>query len=165
MKTYEFSLRFDVSECQLNRDQIDDRLFEAGCDDALVRHGRKGEVLLEFSREDNAALDALMNAKQQVLAALPGARILEAKPDYVGPTDIAKFYDVSRQRIQSILRDKTLGVHAMTCVGNTQIFRLVTVIDVLEEAGTLIENDALREAAFAASQLNRETDVNAYGAV
>lgn len=158
MKNYEFSLRFDVSVCQLSRDEIDDRLYEAGCDDALVRHSRVGEVLIEFSREEHSALNALASAKQQILTALPQARILEAKPDYVGPTDIAKFYDVSRQRIQSIIHDRLLGVHAVTCVGNTQIFRLATVIEALEQVGTVIGDDAIREAAFAALQLNREND-------
>lgn len=83
---------------------------------------------------------------------------MEAKPDYVGPTDIAKFYDVSRQRIQTIIHERQLGVHAVTCVGNTQIFRLATVIEALAQVGTVIEDEAIREAPFAALQLNREND-------
>ena len=158
MNKYQFALRFDVSDCQLKQDQLDDLLFEAGCDDALVRHSRKGEVQIEFVREASHALEALTCARDQVLRALPHARVLEAKPDYVGPTDIAKFYNVSRQRIQTLISEKQLGVHAFTCVGNTQVFRLVTFIDALEECGTQLEDSTLREAAFAASQLNRERE-------
>lgn len=158
MKTYQFALRFDVSECQLEQDQLDDLLFEAGCDDALVRHSRKGEIQIEFEREAENALEALTGARHQVLRALPNARVLEAKPDYVGPTDIAKFYNLTRQRIQFLISEKQLGVHAVTCVGNTQIFRLVTFIDALEECGTQLEDSTLREAAFAALQLNRERE-------
>ncbi|MBG24329.1 MAG: hypothetical protein CMF22_12870 [Idiomarinaceae bacterium] len=158
MNKYQFALRFDVSECQLEQGQLDDLLFEAGFDDALVRHSRKGEVQIEFEREAENAFEAFTSARDQVLRVLPKARILEAKPDYVGPTDIAKFYNVSRQRIQSLISEKQLGLHAVTCVGNTQVFRLVTFIDALEECGTPLEDATLREAAFAASQLNRERE-------
>ena len=158
MKSYEFSLRFDVSACNLTRDEIDDRLYSAGCDDTLVRYGRKNEVLIEFSRDSDSAINALLQAKQQVVGVMPNARLLEAKPDYVGPTDIAKVYNVSRQRIQTILSSAALDVHALTSVGNTQIFRLARIIDAFERIGTACKNDSLREAAFAAFQLNRESD-------
>lgn len=51
MNKYQFALRFDVSECQLEQDQLDDLLFETGCDDALVRHSRKGEIQIELSEK------------------------------------------------------------------------------------------------------------------
>lgn len=157
MQNYEFSLRFDVSASDLTQDLIDDRLYAAGCDDALVRHGRNNEVLIEFNRASDSAINALLQAKQQVLVAIPSAILLEAKPDYVGPTDIAKYYNVSRQRIQAILSSTKLDVHPLTSVGNTQIFRLAKVIDAFEQIGTSCEGNTVREAAYAALQLNRQT--------
>ncbi len=155
MKTYEFSLRYDVSACHLSIDQIDDKLYEGGCDDVLIRHGRKHEVIVQFTRSAPAANKALEQAHQQVQAALPCARLLEAHPDYVGPTDIAQIYNVSRQRVQSLMHTKAAGVHAMTSVGNTQIFRLGTVIDEFANLGMRVNNETLHEAALAAMQLNR----------
>ena len=97
-------MRFDISACQKSIDAIDDLLFEAGCDDALVRHGRKGEIQIDYNREAESALMAFEMAKSEVLCALPGARFLEAKPDYVSPSDIAANYQISRQRVLKIMQ-------------------------------------------------------------
>ncbi len=158
MKKYEFSLRFDVSYYEDDLDFIDDQIYEAGCDDVLIRHGRKAEVLIEFARDGLSAIQVLTEAKSQVLSALPKARLLEAKPDFVGPTDIADFYGISRQRVQVIVQSKLANVHAFTIVGNTQIYRLATVIDELAKHVKQDLDDSVREAAFAAMQLNLEAE-------
>ncbi|WP_290654786.1 hypothetical protein [Idiomarina sp.] len=155
-KYYEFSLRFDVSNCGKNQDQIDDSLFEAGCDDALVRHGRGGEINITFERQSSTALDAMQDAQKQVLLALPQAKLLEVKPDFVGPTDIARVYSITRQRVQALVNTKLSHVHPFTSVGNTQIFRLANVIDALDSQGRHHADEAIREAATAAMQLNRQ---------
>ncbi|MCH8500789.1 MAG: hypothetical protein LAT77_02635 [Aliidiomarina sp.] len=157
MKMFEFSLRFDISACQKSIDAIDDLLFEAGCDDALVRHGRKGEIQIDYNREAESALMAFERAKSEVLCALPGARFLEAKPDYVSPSDIAANYQISRQRVLKIMQTKGISIHPMTSVGNTQIFRLASVMNQLEKLGTPIVDASLYEAAQAAQKLNAET--------
>ena len=158
MKTFEFSLRFDVGPCGLSEAEFDVRLYTAGCDDALVAHNRKCEVLVEYEREADSAMAALEEAKREVLDGLPGAVFLEAKPDYVSPTDIAIAYEITRQRVQKIIQTKGVGVHPLTNVGNTQIFRLAKVINEFEKVGTSIHNVALYEAASAAFKLNREVD-------
>lgn len=154
-KCYEFSLRFDISSCCKNDDQIDDSLFEAGCDDALVRHGRGGEINITFERQSSTALNAMLEAQQQVLLALPQAKLLEVKPDFVGPTDIARVYSLSRQRVQALVNTKLSHVHPLTHVGNTQIFRLANVIDALDSQGRHHADPAIRETATAAMELNR----------
>ncbi|MFC0444221.1 hypothetical protein ACFOD1_02795 [Pseudidiomarina halophila] len=159
MNSYEFSLRFDVADCGLDHDEMDDRLFDSGCDDALVRHGRKAELLIEFDRQGATALETIETAKRQVIEALPEARLLEAKPDFVSPTDIAQVYGLSRQRVQILMQTQLARIHAFTCVGNTQVFRLVTVIDELTKQGKQDVDDTVREAAFAAMQMNRENEL------
>jgi len=156
MTMFEFSLRFDISACQKDIDTIDDLLFEAGCDDALVRHSRKGEVQIDYVRQAESALMALEQAKHEVLCALPDARFLEAKPDYVSPSDIAVSYQISRQRVLKIMQTKGWNIHPLTSVGNTQIFRLANVMTQLEKLGTPVVNVALYEAAKAAMKLNSE---------
>ncbi|MBR9907022.1 MAG: hypothetical protein GYB30_03100 [Gammaproteobacteria bacterium] len=160
MNKYEFSLRFDVAPCALSMDEIDDRLFEKGCDDALVRHSRRQEILLDFNRESSSAVEAFRVAYEQIKTALPQARLLEAKPDYVGPTDIACVFDLSRQRIQKILQTRASGLRALTSVGNTQVFRLSHVIDEFSKLGTLHVKEPVRETAIAAMQMNRMNDLD-----
>lgn len=157
LNTYEFGLRYDVAKCQLSADAIDDRLYLAGCDDALVRHSKKGELLIEFLRAAPDAKSAFDFAHQQILQALPQAQLLEARPDYVGPTDIAQFFDVSRQRIQLLLKTKAIHVHPLTSVGNTQIFRLSKVIDAFLPLGAK-PNPVIYELAQAARQINQSVE-------
>ncbi|MCC5854094.1 MAG: hypothetical protein JJU10_00240 [Idiomarina sp.] len=162
MKTFEFSLRFDVASCGLELHELDDKLFSAGCDDALIRHNRQGEVLIEYERAATTALEALEQAKQEVISGVPGAVFLEAKPDYVSPTDIAMAYQITRQRVQKIIQTKGIGIHPLTNVGNTQVFRLAKVMEEFRKVGTPICNPALYEAATAALKLNRDIELRDY---
>lgn len=47
IRTFEFTLNYYLREVSLSMDDIDDRLFESGCDDALVAHsGTSTECLM-----------------------------------------------------------------------------------------------------------------------
>ena len=52
-----------------------DALFEAGCDDALVGVGRRGEIALDFSRQAPSLEDAVNSAIAAVRAAIPNAEL------------------------------------------------------------------------------------------
>jgi hypothetical protein len=97
MKDYEFALRYHVGSMDLTTDQIDDALFEAGCDDALVSHNGAGLIELDFTREAESVAEAVESAMECVKNALPNSVLVEAKPDYVGVTDVAEYCKVSRQ--------------------------------------------------------------------
>ncbi len=51
MDVFEVELRFTVGKSALSMDEIDDKLYEIGFDDALVGHGGKGRVSIALSRQ------------------------------------------------------------------------------------------------------------------
>lgn len=55
-----------------------DRLFEAGCDDALVGLGQPGAIGLSFTRSGESAAKVIFDTIAQVTSALPeNARVLK----------------------------------------------------------------------------------------
>ena len=103
MNEYEFTLIFALSESQCDPSQYLDALFEAGCDDAVVGTGSQGMIALTFNRDADSASDAITSAIDNVIAAIPGARLVEAKPDMVGLTDVAEILGCSRQNVRKTM--------------------------------------------------------------
>jgi len=97
---WEFVLRFKLPEGKENPEEWLDRLFEAGCDDATVGTGKTGAIALDFSREARTAEEAVLSAIENVLAAIPGAQLLETRPDIVNLADLADIIGCSRQNIR-----------------------------------------------------------------
>lgn len=64
MKTYSFTIVLDLSAAE---DELADRLFDAGCDDATCGQ-QAGEVFADFDRQANdlesAVASAVSNVKQ-----------------------------------------------------------------------------------------------------
>tara|TARA_Y100001968_G_scaffold328041_1_gene374359 strand:+ start:3971 stop:4204 length:234 start_codon:yes stop_codon:yes gene_type:complete len=50
MKTFNVTIKFDLGESYMSRDNIDDLLFEAGFDDSLVSHSSTGQIAIEICR-------------------------------------------------------------------------------------------------------------------
>jgi predicted DNA-binding transcriptional regulator AlpA len=101
MNEYEFELLFKIN----NNEEIDvliDRLYEAGCDDALIGSGKAGVIGLSFTREAENASLAFESAIIDVKKAIPTATLMEAKPDYAGISDIAATIGCSRQNVLKI---------------------------------------------------------------
>ena len=100
MTEYEFTLTFTLPDGQDEPTQYLDALFEAGCDDAIVGTGIPGTISLKFNRDADSASKAVGSAIQDVMRAIPGASLVEAKPDMVGITDVAEILHCSRQNIR-----------------------------------------------------------------
>ena len=99
---YEFNLKFKLAPGDSDHDAIMHRLGECGCSDALVGFGVPGYVGLEFIRDAGSAEDAILSAARDAQAALPGAQLVEAGPDFVGLTDIADLLEMSRQNMRKL---------------------------------------------------------------
>jgi len=84
-------------------EQFIDALAEAGCDDATVGIGQQGRIVLDFTREAATALEAIVSTVQAVKAAIPGAELVEASPDFVGLTDVADLVGCTRQNIRKLM--------------------------------------------------------------
>lgn len=100
MTEYEFTLTFTLPNAQNDPVQYLDALFDAGCDDAIVGTGISDTISLEFNRDADSATNAVESAIHDVQVAIPGASLIEAKPDMVGLTDISEILDCSRQNIR-----------------------------------------------------------------
>ena len=90
MKTYTFTLVLSQSSPRID-DDIADRLFEAGCDDALpgVRHGVS---IVEFDREANSFHEAVMSARANVESADPRLQVCRVEPD-----DLVSMSEIGRR--------------------------------------------------------------------
>jgi len=78
---------------------LEDALFEAGCDDALINF-RNGTVYLDFTREAGCFDDAVICAIKDVESSTLPAKVIRMAPDnYVSISDIAKRLAVKRQTI------------------------------------------------------------------
>ena len=63
---YEVELKFSVGDNTLSMDEIDDKLYESGFDDALVGHDGEGKVSLSLSRQA-ASESALISSVQSLV--------------------------------------------------------------------------------------------------
>ncbi len=94
---YEFTLVLDgVDE---NTQSLEDALFEAECDDALINF-RNGTVYLDFDREGSSLEEAVLSAIQAVEGCGIGAKVIRTLPDdLVSISDIAKRLNKDRQLV------------------------------------------------------------------
>ena len=103
MNKYEFILTFSLPDVQDDPERYLDALYEAGCDDALIGTGQVGSIALEFVREAESAAAAVNSAIANVKDVIPGAELIEVKPDLVGLTDVAEILKCSRQNIRKYM--------------------------------------------------------------
>ena len=89
MPSYEFTLRFGLPKGENHTDALVERLFEVGCNDALIGTGRPGRIALCFCRKARSATDAISSAIADVKQAIPNAKLLETIPEPAGPTRVA----------------------------------------------------------------------------
>jgi hypothetical protein len=100
MKTFQFS--FVVSGLDPQADDFEDRLFEAGCDDALISV-IKGAVILDFDRQAGNFIHAMLSAYGDVRNA--GANVVRVEPDpMVTISDIASRAGTTRQYISLLAK-------------------------------------------------------------
>lgn len=94
---YEFTLVLDtVSDQTLG---LEDQLFEAGCDDALINF-RNGTVYLDFSREACSIEEAVISAINSVESSQLEAKVVRVLPDeLVTEAEIAKRLQEHRQTV------------------------------------------------------------------
>lgn len=101
MATWEFTLVVDGVDLQ--DEELIDRLFEAGLDDATVSR-TVGVQLIDVAREADTYAQALLSALRQLRAAAPGARVVRVEPDQlVTMAEIAERYGRSRESVRLLM--------------------------------------------------------------
>jgi hypothetical protein len=151
---YEFTVKFALPAGHAPTEDLVEHLGAAGCDDALVGIGQAGRIALAFTREADSAKNAIVSALAAVKTAIPGAKLLEVTPDFVGLTDIAECVGVTRQAMRKLMiahRDQfPPPVHE----GSAALWHLTPVLSWLQERGTYAIPSGLREVAHLAMQIN-----------
>ena len=128
MSEYEFILKFRLPDPKAGSEQFIDALAEAGCDDATVGIGQQGRIALDFNREAATALEAIVSAVQAVKAAIPGAELVEASPDFVGLTDVADLVGCTRQNIRKLMINNLATFPVAVHEGSQAIWHLRPVL-------------------------------------
>lgn len=96
-KLYQFTLVLDGVDDQTP--DLEDSLFEAGCDDALINY-KNGTVYLDFDREDVDLEHAIISAIKAVESTKLGAKIVSVAPEHlVSLSDIAERVSMTRQAV------------------------------------------------------------------
>ena len=99
MNTYEFSLV--LSGVNENTPDLEDTLFEAGCDDGLVCI-YNNTVYIDFMREANSYKEAVLSAIKNIESSSLNAKVISVDAgDLVGITDIAELSDISKKTISA----------------------------------------------------------------
>lgn len=143
---FEFTLKFAIPEA-LEPGQLEERLFEAGCDDAILGLGQAGRLALSFTREANSAEAALVSALKDVRKAIPKARLVEAGPDLVGISDIARLLDFSRQNMRKLIQTHLANFPLPLHEGKSAIWHLADVLEwFIQRQDRPVENSLVQVA-------------------
>lgn len=78
---HETSIKFEINDDSLTIDEIDDALFEAGFDDAIVSHSGDGRIAIELCRDATSYEDLVESVVVEVTAAFPSAKVIQASRD------------------------------------------------------------------------------------
>ncbi|WP_208123159.1 helix-turn-helix transcriptional regulator [Cysteiniphilum halobium] len=103
-ETYEFTLILQgVDE---NTPNLEDALFEAGCDDAIINF-KNGTVYLDFDREDENFEQAILSAIKDIESAHVNASVSSVAPEHlVNSIDIANRTSLSKQALSLYILGK-----------------------------------------------------------
>lgn len=151
---YTFTLKYRLSDDDGNQDSLVERLFSAGCDDALVGLGQPGRIALEFTREAGNARAAIVSALANVKLAIPSAKLVEAAPDFVGLTDAAEMVGMSRQNMRKLMLGHSSSFPAPVHEGSAVVWHLADILSWLQTKGSYTLEQALIEVAQTTMQIN-----------
>ena len=151
---YDFTLKFMLAPDDADADEIVERLGEAGCNDALVGIGHTGRLALDFTRAAGTAKQAIFSALEELKDAIPGAKLVEITPDFVGLSDVAELVGVTRQNMRKLMLAHNESFPAALHEGSAAIWHLSLVLKWLKECADYQIEPSLIEVAHMAMQIN-----------
>lgn len=161
MNDYEFTLKFAINDT--DAESVVNRLYESGCDDAIIGTGQHARVALNFIRSAQSAEDAISSAIRNVKDALPDAVLIEATPDFVGVTDIAEILGCTRQNVRKIVVTHRAAFPRPVHDGDTVIWHLASVLPWFMRQGKFKVEDRVLEVASINMQINVAKEMQAAG--
>ena len=151
---YDFTLKFALSNPQVDPQDYLESLYTHGCDDAIVRIGRKGSLAINFIREAKSAYVAISSAIIDVKKAIPPAIIIEATPDLVGLNDVAKILGCTRQNIRNLIVNNDRISPTPAYEGTPSLWHLAEILTWLRDEKMYSIDDSLLEVAKIAMEIN-----------
>ncbi len=151
---YVFTLKYQLADEDCDHDQIVERLFEAGCDDATIGIGQPGRIALAFRRESADAWSAIYTALRDVKQAIASARLVEAGPDFVGLTDVAEVAGVTRQNMRKLMLAHPSQFPLPVHEGNPSVWHLSDLLVWLTNRGGYSIGSDLLDVAKSTKQVN-----------
>lgn len=124
---FDFTLTFAISGLT-DTEALEARLFDAGCDDAIIGIGQKGRLALNFVREAESAKEAIMSALRDVKRAVPEAQLVESGPDLVGVSDMARLLAFSRQNMRKLIQTNPVSFPLPLHEGASAIWHFADVL-------------------------------------
>lgn len=147
MQEYSFTLKFNFQDDRTDPNSYIEKLYEGGCDDALIGVGKQGSIALDFMREAPSAFEAISGAITNVKKVIPTAILIEASPDFVGLTDIADIIGCTRQNIRNVILNDRARSPLPVYEGTPSIWHLSEVLTWLKEDKTYTIDEALLEVS------------------
>lgn len=151
---YNFTLKYQLPPDDSDQEELVERLGAAGCDDALVGIGQPGRLGLEFTREAMTAQAAMVSALSDVKRLIPGGRLIEAAPDFVGLTDVAEMLGMSRQNMRKLMSGHPGSFPPPIHDGAAGLWHLADVLGWLQNKGHYQIDASVMEMARITRQVN-----------
>jgi hypothetical protein len=155
MKEYDFTLKYRLGNPGEDAEKYLEALAQSGCEDAVVGVGQNGRIALNFIREGKSALEAIASAISDVQNAIPEAKLVEATPDHVGITDIAKLFGFSRQYMRKLIQAKGASFPEPVHEGKPSLWHLTDILAWFRE----YESRDIQTEVFEVSRITMQLNV------
>lgn len=151
-KTFQFTLVLkNVNE---NTNDLEDSLYEAGCDDALINF-RNGAVYLDFDRDAFSLEEAVISAIKDVQSSSVDAQVASVAPEnLVTESEIAKRLEISRQTVSLWIkgeRRKSFPYPVMRLAEKSPLWNWSEVSNWLYENKLIHHKEVVENALFFAN--------------
>lgn len=152
-----FNFTLTLSGVTSDTRSLEDALFSAGCDDALICFYGTA-VYLEFDRKAETLAQAVLSAINDIESADLSARVESVDSTLVGLSDIAELTGLTRQAI-ALLKDGARGSRqfpgpVQRVKGNSPLWHWRTVVDWLASEGRIPSDSPLIANAHILDSMN-----------
>ncbi|STX37326.1 helix-turn-helix transcriptional regulator [Legionella feeleii] len=129
---------------------LEDALFEAGCDDALINY-KAGAVYLDFDREGESLERTIISSIKDIESANIGARIVSVAPEHlVSLSDIAERVSMTRQAVSLLIQGArgsgNFPKPVLKITKKSPLWRWSAVAEWFYQEGKILDHDVVDSA-------------------
>lgn len=129
---------------------LEDALFEAGCDDALINY-KAGAVYLDFDREGESLERTIISSIKDIESANIGARIVSVAPEHlVSLSDIAERVSMTRQAVSLLIQGArgsgNFPKPVLKITNKSPLWRWSAVAEWFYQEGKILDHDVVDSA-------------------